>query len=117
MQTIEETLDKYSSLHSEYEEAFQQYRTLELKMWSGLYDNEEPFELTYLDGQPSHIKIKTPDDVADIITGCVIAIGGAEWFRADGYWLSCYDTKKDDHEMFVRIMRNREHVHLIHKSY
>lgn len=117
MQTIEETLDKYSSLHREYEEAFQQYRTLELKMWSGLYNNEEPFELTYLDGQPSHIKIKTPDDVANIITGCVIAIGGAEWFRADGYWLSCYDTKKDDHEMFVRIMRNREHVHLIHKSY
>ena len=114
---IEETLDKYSSLHREYEELFQQCRTLELKMWRGLYDNEEPFELTYLDGQPSHIKIKTPNDVADIITGCMIAIGGAEWFRVNGYWLSCYDTKKDDHEMFVRIMRNREHVHLIHKAY
>lgn len=117
MQTIEETLAKHGELRDKYEEAFQQYRTLELKMWSCLYDNEEPFELTYLDGQPSHIKIKTPDDVADIITGCVIAIGGAEWFRADGYWLSCYDTKKGDHEMFVRIMRNREHVHLIHKAY
>lgn len=114
---IEETLDKYASMQHEYKEAFQQCRTLELKMWSVLYDNEEPFELTYHDGQPSHIKIKTPDDMTDIPTGCVIAIGGAEWFRADGYWLSCYDTKKDDHEMFVRIMRNREHVHLIHKSY
>lgn len=114
---IEETLAKYSSLHSEYEEAFQQYRTLELKMWTVLYDNEEAFELSYLNGEPTGIKIKTPNDVADIITGCVIAIGGAEWFRADGYWLSCYDTKKDDHEMFVRIMRNRDHVHLIHKSY
>lgn len=114
---IEEMLAKMDELRNKYEEAFQQYRTLELKMWSGLYDNEELFELTYLDGQPSHIKIKTPDDVADIMTGCVIAIGGAEWFRADGYWLSRYDTKNDDHEMFVRIMRNREHVHLIHKSY
>lgn len=114
---IEETLAQYSSLHHEYEKAFQQYRTLELKMWRGLYDNEEPFALSYLNGEPSGIMIKTPNDVADIITGCVIAIGGAEWFRADGYWLSCYGTKKDDREMFVRIMRNREHVHLIHKSY
>lgn len=114
---IEETLDKYSSLHREYEEAFQQYRTLEILMRDVLYDNEEPFELAYLDGQPSHIKIKTPDDVAYIRSGYVIAIGGAEWFRASGYWLSCYDTKKDDHEMFAQIMRNREYVHLIHKSY
>lgn len=114
---IEETLDKYSSLRHEYQQAFQQYITLELEMWDALYDNEEPFELPYLDGQPSHIKIKTPDDMANITTGCVIAIGGAEWFRADGYWLSCYGTKKDDNEMFFRIMRNREHTHLIHKSY
>lgn len=114
---IEETLAQYSSLHHEYEKAFQQCRTLELKMWRGLYDNEEPFGLSYLNGEPTGIKIKTPNDVADIITGCVIAIGGAEWFRADGYWLSCYGTKKDDYEMFVRIMRNRDHVHLIHKSY
>lgn len=114
---IEETLAQYSSLHHEYEKAFQQCRTLELKMWRGLYDNEEPFELSYLNGEPTGIKITTPNDVADIITGCVIAIGGAEWFRADGYWLSYYDTKKDDHEMFVCIMHNREHVHLIHKSY
>lgn len=112
-----QTIDKYSSLYHEYEEAFQQCRTLELKMWSCLYDNEETFELTYLNGEPTGIKIKTPNDVADIIAGCVIAIDGAEWFRADGYWLSCYDTKKEDHEMFVRIMRNRDHVHLIHKSY
>lgn len=117
MQTIEETLDKYSSLHREYEEAFRQYRTLELKMWSGLYDNEEPFILKDLDGNPTGITIKTPDDVAGIITGCVIAIGGTEWFRADGYWLSYYDTKKDNREIFVRIMRNREHAHLIHKPY
>lgn len=117
MQTIEETLDKYSSLYHEYEEAFQQYRTLELEMWSVLYDNEEQFTLKDIDGQPTGITIKTPDDVADIIIGCVIAIGGAVWLRADGYWLSCYDTKNDDNEMFVRIMRNREHVHLIHKSY
>lgn len=117
MQTIEETLEKHSELYKKYETAFQEYRELELQSWIVLYDNEEPFELMYLDGQPSHIKIKTPDDVADIPTGCVIAIGGAEWFRASGYWLSCYDTKKDDHEMFVRIVRNREHVHLIHKSY
>lgn len=114
---IEETLAQYSSLHHEYEKALQQCRTLELKMQSGLYDNEEPYLLTYLDGQPSHIKIKTPNDVADITTGCVIAIGGAEWFRADGYWLSCYGTKKDDREMFIRIMRNRNLTHLIHKSY
>ena len=117
MRTIEEILEKYGDLHDKYEAAYQEYRTLETQMWAVLYNNEEPFELTYLDGQPTHIKIKTPDDVADIITWCVIAIGGAEWFRADGYWLSCYDTKKDDHEMFVRIMRNRDHVHLIHKAY
>lgn len=114
---IEETLAQYSSLRHEYEKAFQQCRTLELEMRRGLYDNEEPFELSYLDGQPSHIKIKTPDDVADIIAGCVIAIGGAEWFRVDGYWLSYYGTKKDDHEMFIRIMCNRNNTHLIHKSY
>lgn len=111
---IEETLEKHDELRHEYEKALQQCRTLDLKMWRGLYDNEEPFELTYLDG---HIKIKTPDDVADIPTGCLLAIGGVEWFRASGYWLSSFDTKKDDHDMFVRIMRNREHVHLIHKSY
>lgn len=114
---IEETLAQYSSLHREYEKAFQQCRTLELKMWSGLYDNEEPFALPYLNGEPTGIKIKTPNDVADIITGCVIAIGGAEWFRADGYWLSYYGTKKEDHEIFVRIMCNRDQTHLIHKSY
>ena len=114
---IEETLAKWGKLSDEYEEAFQQYRTLEVKMWTVLYDNEEPFKLNDIDGNYTGITLKTPDDVADIMTGCVIAIGGAEWFRADGYWLSCYDTKKDDHEMFVRIMRNRDHVHLIHKSY
>lgn len=114
---IEETLDKWGELHDKYEAAYQEYRTLEVDMWTVLYDNEEQFELSYLNGEPTGIKIKTPNDVADIITGCVIAIGGAEWFRADGYWLSCYDTKKEDHEMFVRIMRNRDHVYLIHKSY
>lgn len=114
---IEETLAKYTKEHNKYEAAYQAYRTLEVEMWAVLDDNEEPFELVYLNGEPTGIEIKTPDDVADIIAGCVIAIGGAEWFRADGYWLSCYDTKKDDHEMFVLIMRKRDHVHLIHKSY
>lgn len=114
---IEETLAQYFKEHDKYEAAYQAYRTLEVEMRTILYDNEEPFELTYLNGEPTGIKIKTPDDVADIITGCVIAISGAEWFRANGYWLSCYGTKKDDREIFVRIMRNRGHVHLIHKSY
>lgn len=114
---IKETLAQYSKEHDKYEAAYQAYRTFEVEMRTVLYFNEEPFELSYPNGEPTGIKIKTPDDVADIITGCVIAIGGAEWFRADGYWLSCYDTKKYDNEMFVRIMRNREHAHLIHKSY
>ncbi len=114
---IEDTLSVWGVLSKKCEAAYQEHLRVKLAMQVALYNNEEPFELAYLDGQPSSIKITTPDDVADIITGCVIAIGGAEWFRADGYWLSCYGTKKDDHEMFVRIMRNRENVHLIHKSY
>lgn len=114
---IEEMLDKWDELHDKYEESYQEYRTLELKMWSALYDNEEPFELTYPDGQSTNITIQTPDDISGIPSGCVIAINGAEWFSADCYWLSCYDTKNDDHEMFVRIMRNRDRAHLIHKSY
>lgn len=114
---IEETLAKYTEKHNKYEEAYHAYMMLQAEMQSVLYDNEEPFELTYLNGEPTGIKIETPYDVAAIITGCVIAIGGAEWFRADGYWLSCYDTKKGDHEMFVRLIRNRDHVHLIHKAY
>lgn len=114
---IEETLEKHDELYKKYEEAYQAYRSLELEAWSVLYNNEEPFDLLTISGNTTHIVIKTPDDVADIPTGCLLAIGGVEWFRASGYWLSGFDTKRDDYDMFVRIMRNREHVHLIHKSY
>lgn len=114
---IEEMLVEWGKLHDEYEEALQQYRTLEVKMWTVPYDNEEPFKLLTISGNYTGITIKTPDDVADIPAGCLLAIGGAEYFRASGYWLNSFDTKRDDREMFVRIMCNREHVHLIHMSY
>lgn len=114
---IEEMLDKHLSLYKQHEEALQQCRSLELEMRDVLYDNEEPFELSDAGGNYTGITLKTPGDMADIRSGCVIAIGGAEWFRVSGYWLSCYDTKRDDHEMFVRILRNREYTQLIHKAY
>ena len=114
---IEETLTVWGALYEKCEAAYQEHLQIKLAMQAALYNNEEPFELLTISGNYTGITLKTPDDVADIITGCVIAIGGAEWFRASGYWLSSFDTKKDDHEMFVRIMRNRKHVHLIHKSY
>lgn len=114
---IEELLTKYTDLAHKREQAYEVFKTFDIKIDNLVYDNEEPFELSYLNGEPTGIKIKTPDDVADIITGCVIAIGGAEWMRCGDKWISCYDAKKEDHEMFIHILRNSDHVHLIHKGY
>ena len=113
---IEETLSVRDELISESETAYKHYQSLKLKADSVLFDNEEPFHISYFDGSPTGISIRTPDDVMLITIGGVVAVNGVEWFHVNNGWLSWHGTQKDDEEMFVRIMRNRNHVHLIHKG-
>lgn len=114
---IEETLDKYSSLYEKCEEADKERQRLRNKMWDVLYDNEESFKLKDLDGNYTGISLKTLDDVSDIIPGTCILVDGVEWMRVGNVWVSYFNSKKNDAEMFVNILRHRERTYLIHRSY
>lgn len=114
---IEETLDKYSSQYEQYIAAYQEYTRLEIEMHAVLYDNEEPFDVLTSSGNYAGVTLKTPPDMDNFASGCMIAIRGVEWFHTPGCWLSSFNTKKNEHEMFAHILRHREHVHLIHEGY
>nr|DAX76504.1 MAG TPA: hypothetical protein [Caudoviricetes sp.] len=47
----------------------------------------------------------------------VIAVCGAERMRCEDKWMSCYGAVRNDAEMFIHILRNLDHTHLVHKGY
>jgi len=47
----------------------------------------------------------------------VIAVCGAEWMHCEDKWMSCYGAVRNDAEMFIHILRNLDHTHLVHKGY
>lgn len=114
---IEETLSVWGAQYEKCEAAYQEYMRLKIEMRDVLYDNEEQFEVLTISGNYTGITLKTPPDMDNFASGCVISIGGVEWFHTPGCWLSSFNTKKDEHEMFAHILRHRKHVYLIHGGY
>lgn len=117
MQTIEETLVKYTKEHDKLEEATNKAIAARLEKQAILYDNEEPFKLNDQSGKYSGITIKTPDDVRDMIAGSIVVIGGVEWMLRNDGWVSGYGGDRTHDEMFVSMLLHRDHVFLLHKGY
>ena len=117
MHTIEETLAKYTKEHEKLEEATNAVFAARLGMRAVLYDNEEPIKLYNFGGKYEGITIKTPDDVRDMTTGSIIVIGGVEWMLRNDGWVSGYGGDRTHDELFVSMLRHRNHVFLLHKGY
>lgn len=114
---IEELLTKYTDLARKRDEAYDVYRSFENQIYSLVYDNEVPIELKDNDGNPTGFTITTPDDLWKARSGMVIAVCGAEWMHCEDKWMSCYGAVRNDAEMFIHILRNLNHAHLVHKGY
>lgn len=110
---IEELLTKYTDLAHKREQAYEVFKTFDTKIDNLVYDNE----LKDIDGNATGFSITIPDDLWKASAGMVIAVCGTEWMRCGDKRISCYDAKKEDHEMFIHILRNSDHVHPIHKGY
>lgn len=117
MQTIEETLAKYTKEHDKLEVVTNAVFAARLGMRAVLYDNEEPIKLYNFGGKYEGITIKTPDDVRDMTTGSIIVIGGVEWMLRNDGWVSGYGGDRTHDEMFVSMLLHRDHVFLLHKGY
>lgn len=87
---IEELLTKYTDLAHKREQAYEVFKSFDTKIDNLVYDNEEPFELSYLNGEPTGFTITAPDDLWKASAGMVIAVCGAEWMRCEDKWISCY---------------------------
>lgn len=114
---IEELLTKYTDLARKRDEAYEVYRSFTPRIDRLMYDNETPVELKDIDGNATGFTITTPDDLWKARSGMVIAVCGGEWMRCEDKWISCYGATMDDEKMFVRILRNLDHTHLVHKGY
>lgn len=114
---IEELLTKYTDLTHKRDEAYEVYRSFEIRINSLMYDNETPVELKDNDGNATGFTITTPDDLWKASPGMVIAVCGAEWMRCEDKWMSCYGGVRNDAEMFIFILRNLDYTHLVHKGY
>lgn len=114
---IEELLTKYTDLAHKRDEAYDVYRSFEDQIYSLVYDNEVPIELKDIEGNPTGFTITTPDDLWKASPGMVIAVGSTEWLCCTDKWISCYGVTMDDEKMFVYILRNLDHTHLVHKGY
>lgn len=117
MQTIEETLAKYTKEHDKLEVVTNAVFAARLGMRAVLYDNEEPIKLYNFGGKYEGITIKTPDDVRDMTPGSIIVIGGVEWMLRNDGWVSGYGGDRTHDEMFVSMLLHRDHVFLLHKGY
>lgn len=117
MQTIEETLAKYTKEHDKLEAATNAVFAARLGMRAVLYDNEEPFKLNNFGGKYEGITIKTPDGLRDMVAGSIIVIAGVEWMLRNDGWVSGYGGDRTHDEMFVSMLRHRNHVFLLHKGY
>ena len=114
---IEELLTKYTDLTHKRDEAYEVYRSFEIRINSLMYDNEVPVKLKDIEGNPTGFTITTPDDLWKARSGMVIAVCGAEWMCCEDKWVSCYGSAKNDTEMFILILRNLDYTHLVHKGY
>lgn len=117
MQTIEETLARYTEAHSELEEALFAVNTANFGLHKVLHNNEEPFKLNDIDGKFTGTVITTPEDVRDMVAGSIIVIGGVEWMLRNDGWVSGYGGDRTHDEMFVSILLHLDHVFLLHKGY
>lgn len=117
MQTIEETLAKYTVEYYKLEVVTNAVFAARLSMRAVLHDNEEPFKLYDFGGKYTGTVIKTPDDVRDMTAGSIIVIGGVEWMLRNDSWVSGYGGDRTHDEMFVSMLRHRDHVFLLHKGY
>lgn len=115
--SIEELLTKYTDLAHKREQAYEVFKSFGTKIDNLVYDNEVPVELKDVDGNPTGFTITIPDDLWKASAGMVIVVCGTEWMRCEDKWISCYGGVRNDTKMFIHILRNRDHVHLIHKGY
>lgn len=107
---IEEVLTEYTDLTHKRDEAYEVYRHFEIRINYLAHDNKVPVELKDIEGNATGFTITTPDDLWKARSGMVIAVCGAEW-------MSCYGAVRNDAEMFIHILRNLDHAHLVHKGY
>lgn len=117
MQTIEETLAKYTKEHEKIEVATNAVFAARLGMRAVLCGNEEPFKVHNMGGKYEGITIKTPDDLRNMVAGSIIVIAGVEWMLRNDGWVSGYGGDRTHDEMFVSMLRHRNHVFLLHKGY
>ncbi len=117
MQTIEETLAEYTKEYDKLEVVTNAVFAAGLRMRAVLYDNEEPFKLNNFGGKYMGTMIKTPDDLRSMVAGSIIVIGGVEWMLRNDGWVSGYGGDRTHDEMFVSMLRHRDHVFLLHKGY
>lgn len=111
---IEELLTKYTELTHKRDEV---YRSFEARINYLVGTNKVPVELKDIDGNATGFTITTPDDLWKARSGMVIAVCGNEWMRCEDKWMSCYGGVRKDAEMFIHILRNLNHTHLIHMGY
>lgn len=114
---IEEMLTEYTKLAIKKNELYRERVELKETAYKLLWMNTQPFNLNDIDGNYTGITLKTPDDVWRIPAGTVISVNGSEWVRVGDKWVSYMGDEDYDNEMFVRILRHRDQVHLIHKAY
>ena len=117
MQTIEETLERYTEAYTELEEALFAVNTARVGLQKVLHNNEEPFKLNDQSGKFTGTVITTPEDVRDMVSGSIIVIGGVEWMLRNDGWVSGYGGNRTHDEMFVGILLHLDHVFLLHKAY
>ena len=114
---IEELLTEYTDLTHKRDEAYEVYRSFEVRINNLVYDNKVPVELKDIEGNATGFTITTPDDLWKARSGMVIAVCGAEWMHCEDEWMSCYGAVRNDAEMFIHILRNLNWTHLVHKGY
>ncbi len=117
MQTIEETLAKYSKEFNKLDDADRAFNAAKFKMREALHNNTEPIKLNDIDDKYTGITITTPEDVRDMIAGSIIVIGGVEWMLRNDGWVSGYGGDHTHEGMFVSILRHLDQVFLLHKGY
>lgn len=117
MQTIEETLAKYSKEYDKLETLTNAVFATRLSMRAVLYDNDEPIKVNNFGGKYTGTEIKTPDDLRDMIAGSIIVIAGVEWMLRNDSWVSGYGGDRTHDEMFMSMLRHRDHMFLLHKGY
>lgn len=113
---IEELLTEYADLTHKRDEAYEAYKSFEIRIDYLVGMNEVPVELKDIEGNATGFTITTPDDLWKARSGMVIAVCGVEWMRCGDKWMGCYGGVRDDAKMFIHILRNLDHTHLVHRG-